>query len=172
MKQSRTGIPVVVFLALIALPAAPVAGADAPAKTDPRATNSSAEPVFYVEQNVLTPVIEKYLETVREKIQQRGSRDWPEDIGGTKIPGEVFVQIVLKKNGYIKELRTSVTGEGAAGSDASSLSAAVEVRVRNAQPFAPFPPRTFTDYEFVSLGATVTPQPDSGKAGADGQGQK
>lgn len=120
------------------------------------AADSDAESVFYVDRNTLTPVMEKYLDAVREKIRQRGSRDWPEDIDGTKIPGEVVVQIVLKKNGYIKDLHVSVAGEGAAGRDTGALKAAVEVRVRNAQPFAPFPPRTFNDYEFVSLGTTVT----------------
>jgi hypothetical protein len=148
-------------LAAIVLPVTPADCADAPGagSLDLRIPKQDGDPVFHVDQNTLTPAMEIYLNAVREKIRQSGARDWPEDVSGRKMPGEVVVQITLQKNGYIKELQTSTVAGGSSADDDNALSASVAQQVRRAQPFAPFAPRNFAGYELIAFGMTVGSAP-------------
>ena len=146
-----------ILLACVAAVVWPTYSADTPGAgaLDLRSAKPDAEPVFYVDRNTVTPAMEMYLNAVRDKIRKSGARDWPEDVSGRKMPGEVVVQITLQKNGYIKELQTAEVAGGAAANDDHALSASVAQQVRNAQPYLPFPPKTFAGYELIAFGVTV-----------------
>src|SRR5271157_5185748 len=88
---------------VVVLPVSPVNSADLPnaGTLDLGISKQDAVPVFYVDNNAVTPAMGMYLNAVRGKIQQSGMRDWPRDRSGKKMPGEVVVQITLQKDGYI-----------------------------------------------------------------------
>jgi TonB family protein len=140
------------ILAVVVLPVALANGADVP---DPgtlglRIARQDSGPVFYVDDNTITPAMGMYLDAVKEKVRQCAMRDWPKDRSGRRAPGEVVVRITLRKDGYIRDIQADSVSDG---NDA--LGESVAQLVEGAQPFPPFPAGLLAGYEFIAFGTTI-----------------
>ncbi len=173
--QTSGRTPFTVFLLMLLWVGFPPRAADLPnsGTLNLRIPQQKTSPVFSVDVNTITPAMDAYLNAVREKIQQTGMKDWPKDVSGRRISGEVVVRMTLRKDGLIEDIQTTPLDQGD-----DALSESVRRLVKSAEPFLPFSPSLFEGCELISFNTTVGDARSAGRSagkpavGAEGNNRR
>src|SRR5258707_730981 len=107
--QTSGKAPFTAFLLILLLIGLPTKAADLPnsGTLNLHIPQQRTTPVFSVDANTVTPAMNTYLNAVIGRIQHIGMKDWPKDISGRRMSGEVVVRITLRKDGLIEDIQTT-----------------------------------------------------------------